>query len=56
VLSKEYKYVPPPTAANEKADENGITESMVDFSWDRDITMTVSVKMFFLGRFSSRIF
>jgi template-activating factor I len=37
VLRKEYKYVPPPGAEGEKADENGITESMLDFTWERDI-------------------
>ncbi|KAI0786099.1 hypothetical protein C8Q75DRAFT_774066 [Abortiporus biennis] len=37
VLKKEYKYVPPPAAANEKPDEDGITESMLDFSWERDV-------------------
>ncbi|CAA7258750.1 unnamed protein product [Cyclocybe aegerita] len=40
VLKKEYKYVPPPAAENEKADENGITESMLDFSWDRDVKIS----------------
>jgi template-activating factor I len=37
VLKKEYKYKPPVAASEDKADENGITESMVDFSWERDI-------------------
>ncbi|KZP32258.1 hypothetical protein FIBSPDRAFT_916479 [Athelia psychrophila] len=37
VLKKEFKFVPPPSAADDKPDENGITESMVDFSWERDI-------------------
>lgn len=41
VLKKEYKYVPPPIAQGEKADENGITESMLDFSWERDIQPSV---------------
>ncbi|KAF8971429.1 hypothetical protein BDZ97DRAFT_1913911 [Flammula alnicola] len=40
VLKKEYKYVPPPAAENEKPDENGITESMLDFSWDRDVQIS----------------
>lgn len=37
VLTKEFKYVPPPAAANEKPDEEGITASMLDFSWERDV-------------------
>lgn len=38
VLKKEYKYVQPAAAAkNETPDENGITDTMVDFSWERDI-------------------
>jgi len=37
VLKKEYKYVPPPAAGEDKADEDGITESMLDFSWERDV-------------------
>ncbi|KAG6869152.1 hypothetical protein C0993_012251 [Termitomyces sp. T159_Od127] len=37
VLKKEFKYVPPPAAANEKPDEDGITDSMLEFSWDRDV-------------------
>ncbi|KAF7978914.1 hypothetical protein HWV62_44441 [Athelia sp. TMB] len=37
ILKKEFKYVPPPSASEDKPDENGITESMVDFSWERDI-------------------
>jgi len=40
VLKKEYKFVPPPAAANEQADENGITETMLDFSWDRDVEIS----------------
>ncbi|KXN83617.1 Protein SET [Leucoagaricus sp. SymC.cos] len=40
VLTKEYKYIPPHTAADDKPDENGITDSMVDFSWERDIKPT----------------
>ncbi|KAK7058334.1 hypothetical protein VNI00_001965 [Paramarasmius palmivorus] len=37
VLKKEYKYIPPPAAADEKPDEDGITPSMLDFSWERDV-------------------
>ncbi|KIJ68631.1 hypothetical protein HYDPIDRAFT_125427 [Hydnomerulius pinastri MD-312] len=37
VLKKEYKYVPPPSAADEKPDEDGLTPSMLDFSWARDV-------------------
>jgi template-activating factor I len=41
VLKKEYKYLPPPAAESEKPDENGITDSMLDFSWDRDVQISV---------------
>ncbi|KAI0080006.1 hypothetical protein K474DRAFT_1658243 [Panus rudis PR-1116 ss-1] len=37
VLKKEYKYIPPPAAANDKPDEDGITQSMLEFSWERDV-------------------
>lgn len=42
VLKKEYKFIPAPAAADEKADEDGVTQSMLDFSWDRDIEPQVS--------------
>ena len=35
-LKKQYKYVPPPVEVEEKADADGITESMLEFSWERD--------------------
>ena len=41
-MKKEYKYVPPPSPESDTADEYGITESMLDFSWDRDVEMSVS--------------
>ncbi|KAF9229534.1 hypothetical protein BS17DRAFT_743712 [Gyrodon lividus] len=37
VLKKEYKYVLPAAAAVEKPDEDGLTPSMLDFSWSRDV-------------------
>ncbi|KAF5375171.1 hypothetical protein D9758_000049 [Tetrapyrgos nigripes] len=37
VLKKEYSYVPPPAAADEKPDADGVTDSMLDFSWERDV-------------------
>ncbi|PPQ62783.1 hypothetical protein CVT24_000477 [Panaeolus cyanescens] len=37
VLKKEYKYIPPPAADSDTPDENGITQSMLDFSWERDV-------------------
>jgi len=37
VLKKEYKYLPPPAAADEKPDADGIIPSMFDFSWERDV-------------------
>ncbi|KAJ7462750.1 hypothetical protein B0H11DRAFT_2054146 [Mycena galericulata] len=36
VLKKVYKYIAPPVA-DDKPDENGITETMLDFSWERDV-------------------
>lgn len=42
VLKKEFKYVPPPAAAEDKPNEDGITESMLDFSWDRDIVASTT--------------
>ncbi|KIY43764.1 hypothetical protein FISHEDRAFT_67583 [Fistulina hepatica ATCC 64428] len=37
VLKKQFKYVPPPAAADEKPDADGITDSMLDFDWSRDV-------------------
>ncbi|TDL28772.1 hypothetical protein BD410DRAFT_760374 [Rickenella mellea] len=37
VLKKVYKYIPPPSAKDDVADENGITQSMIDFEWERDV-------------------
>ncbi|KAJ7042643.1 hypothetical protein C8F04DRAFT_1076616 [Mycena alexandri] len=37
VLKKVYKYNAPPTAADDKPDADGITETMLDFSWERDV-------------------
>ncbi|EJF66430.1 hypothetical protein BD309DRAFT_914121 [Dichomitus squalens] len=37
VLKKEYKYVPPPVASEDKPDADGITETMLEFSWERDV-------------------
>ncbi|KAI0067944.1 hypothetical protein BV25DRAFT_1794156 [Artomyces pyxidatus] len=38
VLKKEYRFEPSNASANEQADADGITPSMLDFSWDRDVT------------------
>jgi template-activating factor I len=35
--------VPPPSADSDIADKDGITDSMLDFSWDRDVEMSVSL-------------
>jgi template-activating factor I len=43
VLKKEYKFNAPPADANDKPDENGITEAMLEFSWDRDVEPQVRV-------------
>ncbi|KII93727.1 hypothetical protein PLICRDRAFT_101925 [Plicaturopsis crispa FD-325 SS-3] len=37
LLTKEFKYVPPPTFADEKPDADGIVPSALDFSWERDV-------------------
>ncbi|KAH9835830.1 uncharacterized protein C8Q71DRAFT_908227 [Rhodofomes roseus] len=37
VLKKEYKWSPGPAAAEEKPDADGLTGSMIDFSWERDV-------------------
>ncbi|KAG8930181.1 hypothetical protein FRC03_012820 [Tulasnella sp. 419] len=47
VLRKEYKYIPPPDAASETPDADGITQAMLDFDWDRDVipqTTTINWK------------
>ena len=41
-MKKEYKYVPAHPAESDVPDENGITDSMLDFSWDRDVELSVS--------------
>jgi len=42
VLKKEYSYIPPPAAENETPDADGITESMLDFSWERDVKISAN--------------
>ncbi|KAF9270542.1 hypothetical protein L218DRAFT_42210 [Marasmius fiardii PR-910] len=37
VLKKEYKYAPSNAAENEQPDEDGLTPSALDFSWERDV-------------------
>ncbi|KAI0651556.1 hypothetical protein C8Q79DRAFT_933983 [Trametes meyenii] len=37
VLKKEYKFIPPPVEGDNKADADGITETMLEFSWERDV-------------------
>lgn len=34
--------MPAPSEEGDTPDENGITNSMLDFSWDRDVEMSVS--------------
>lgn len=41
-MKKEYKYVPASSGESDTPDENGITDSMLHFSWDRDVEMSVS--------------
>lgn len=43
VLKKEYKYVPPPEAAGEQPDEDGLTPSMLAFVWARDVKTSVCI-------------
>ncbi|KAH9968756.1 hypothetical protein BC827DRAFT_1257757 [Russula dissimulans] len=38
VLKKEYKFVPSNAAADEEPDADGITPSMLEFSWERDVS------------------
>ncbi len=42
MLKKEYKYVAPESAASQTPDKDGITDSMLDFSWERDVKTSVS--------------
>ena len=41
-MKKEYKYVPGSSGESDSPDENGITDSMLDFSWDRNVEISVS--------------
>jgi template-activating factor I len=41
VLKKEYKFEPSNAAADEKPDVDGITSSMLEFSWERDVSAQV---------------
>ena len=43
VLKKEYKYIVPPAAADETPDADGLTPSMLDFSWERDVKPSASI-------------
>lgn len=43
VLKKEYQWAPGPAAGEEKPDADGLTDSMVDFSWERDVEPQVSL-------------
>ena len=36
--------MPPPVESEDKPDENGITEAMLEFSWERDVQPQVSVR------------
>lgn len=40
ILKKEYKYMAPASAESDAPDENGVTNAMLDFSWDRDVEMS----------------
>lgn len=43
VLKKAFKYVPPEGAADETPGEDGLTDSMIDFNWERDVESKVSL-------------
>lgn len=43
MLKKVYKYVQPAGAKDEKPDENGVTDAMFEFSWERDVEAQVRV-------------
>ena len=40
-MKKVYKFEPSNAAAEEAPDADGITPSMLDFSWERDVTPQV---------------
>ncbi|KAF9535465.1 hypothetical protein CPB83DRAFT_841799 [Crepidotus variabilis] len=42
VLKKEYSFIPSPASENETPDEHGITDSMLDFSWERDVKISAN--------------
>jgi hypothetical protein len=46
VLKKEYKFEPSNAAGDEEPDADGITPSMLEFSWERD----VSAQVCYIGR------
>jgi hypothetical protein len=54
-LKKEFKYVPPPSAADEKPDADGITPSMLDFAWDRDVVSSVRSHLHVQGLFTKEV-
>jgi len=39
VLKKVYQHKAPPAVANDTPDEDGITQTMLDFSWERDVEL-----------------
>ena len=41
-----YKYVQPEGAKEGKPDENGVTDAMFEFSWERDVEPQVRVSLF----------
>ena len=52
-MKKEYKYVPVSSGESDTPDENGITDSMLDFSWDRDVEISVSWTIYSKARISN---
>ena len=41
VLKKEYRFQPSNASDDETPDADGVTPSMLDFSWERDVTPQV---------------
>lgn len=51
MLVKDYKYTPPAAASDDKPDENGITLSMLDFDFERDVEPQVGCSLNGLDRY-----
>jgi len=45
IIKKEYKYDIPANASEQTPDADGITDNMLDFSWDRDVKISVRLRL-----------